>query len=96
MEFRQSWVTIAPAAKELKRATLAGRLKHGGHPVLRWNFENIQLHVDQAGSRSFHKAKSGNKVDGAVAFAMAVACCASGEGQSTTDAPWFQDDMGTA
>ncbi|EYD76154.1 Phage terminase large subunit [Rubellimicrobium mesophilum DSM 19309] len=96
VEFRQGWVSMAPAVKELERAILAGRFRHGGNPVLRWNFENIQLHVDQAGNRSFHKGKSGNKIDGAVAAAMAVARCAAGEGQYTTDAPWFEDDMWTA
>lgn len=93
VEFRQGWVSMAPAVKELERAILSGRLRHGGHPILRWNFENVQLHVDQAGNRSFHKGKSGNKIDGAVATAMAVARCAAGDAQFITDAPWFDDDM---
>jgi phage terminase large subunit-like protein len=92
-EFRQGWVTMAPAVKELERAILGGRFRHGAHPVLRWNFENIQLHVDQAGNRSFHKGKSGNKIDGAVATAMAVARAAAGETQFITEASWFEDDM---
>lgn len=93
VEFRQGWVSMAPAVKELERAILANRFRHGAHPVLRWNFENVQLHVDQAGNRSFHKGKSGNKIDGAVATAMAVARCAAGDVQFITDAPWFDDDM---
>ena len=79
VEFRQGWVSMAPAVKELERAIIGRRFRHGGHPVLRWNFENVQLHVDSAGNRSFHKGKSGNKIDGAVATAMAVARCAAGE-----------------
>ncbi|WP_127113296.1 terminase large subunit [Shimia sediminis] len=93
VEFRQGWVSMAPAVKELERAILAGRLKHAGHPILRWNFENIQLHIDQSGNRSFHKGKSGNKIDGAVACAMAVARCAAGDVQFVTDADWFDDEM---
>lgn len=93
VEFRQGWVTMAPAVKELERAILARRFKHGGHPILRWNFENIQLHVDQAGNRSFHKGKSGNKIDGAVATAMAVARCAAGDVRFMTEADWFEDDF---
>lgn len=96
VEFRQGWVTMAPAVKELERAILAGRFRHGGHPVLRWNFENIQLHVDQAGNRSFHKGKSGNKIDGAVAAAMAVARAAAREDRFVTGADWFTDDLWTA
>ncbi|WP_114966827.1 terminase large subunit [Alkalilacustris brevis] len=93
VEFRQGWVSMAPAVKELERAILGRRFRHGGHPVLRWNFENVQLHVDQAGNRSFHKGKSGNKIDGAVATAMAVARCAAGEVKFITDEPWFDDEM---
>lgn len=93
VEFRQGWVTMAPAVKELERAILSGNFRHGGHPVLRWNFGNIQLHIDAAGNRSFHKGKSGNKIDGAVAAAMAVARCAADEEGFVTSASWFSDDM---
>lgn len=95
-EFRQGWVTMAPAVKELERAILSGGLRHGGHPVLRWNFANIQLRIDQAGNRSFHKGKSGDKIDGAVACAMAVARCAARDAEFVTGADWFTDDMWTA
>jgi pentose-5-phosphate-3-epimerase len=44
----------------------------------------------------FHKGKSGNKIDGAVACAMAVARAAAGGDRFTTGAAWFQDDMWTA
>ena len=96
VEFRQGWATMAPAVKELERAILSGGFRHGGHPVLRWNFANIQLRIDPAGNRSFHKGKSGDKIDGAVAAAMAVARCAEGEEAFTTSASWFTDDMMTA
>lgn len=79
VEMRQGWVTMAPAVKELERAILGRRFRHGGHPVLRWNFENIALHKDLAGNKSFHKGKSRERIDGAVATAMAVARCAAGE-----------------
>lgn len=96
VEFRQGWVTMAPAVKELERAILARRFKHGGHPVLRWNFSNIQLRIDPAGNRSFHKGKSGDKIDGAVAAAMAVARCAADEGGFVTSADWFTEELWTA
>lgn len=69
---RQGWVTMAPAAKELERAIIAGRFKHGGHPVLRWNFGNISVETDKAGNMQFHKGKSKDRIDGAQAAAMAV------------------------
>lgn len=79
VSFRQGWVTMGPAIKELERAILAGRFRHGGHPVLRWNFSNIAVQDDGKGNKSFNKSKSTEKIDGAVAAAMAVARAAAGE-----------------
>jgi phage terminase large subunit-like protein len=79
VEMRQGWVTMAPAVKELERAILGRRFRHGGHPILRWNFDNIAVETDKAGNKSFHKGKSKDRIDGAVAAAMAVARAAAGE-----------------
>lgn len=89
VEFRQGWVSMAPAVRELERAIVGRRFRHGGHPVLRWNFDNIAIHTDQAGNRSFHKGKSRDRIDGAVASAMAVARCAAGNSNRSSydDAP---------
>lgn len=96
VEFRQGWVSMAPAVKELERAILARELRHAGNSVLRWNFANVQIETDKAGNRQMHKGKSGNKIDGAVACAMAVARAAIGDESSVYDADWFTDDMGWA
>jgi phage terminase large subunit-like protein len=93
VEFRQGWISMAPAVKELERVILARQLRHGGHPVLRWNFGNVQVETDKAGNRMFHKGKSGNKIDGAVATAMAVARASAGEVTFTSSADWFTEDM---
>ncbi|WP_395774060.1 terminase large subunit [Agrobacterium pusense] len=79
VEFRQGWVSMSPAINELERAILARQFQHGGHPILRWHFDNIAIRTDIAGNRSFHKSKSKDRIDGAVATAMAVARCAAGE-----------------
>ncbi len=76
---RQGWVTMAPAIKELERAIIGRRFRHGGHPVLRWCFENIVVETDKAGNRTFHKGKSRDRIDGAVASAMAVARASTGD-----------------
>ena len=96
VEMRQGWVTLGPAVKELERVILAGQFHHGGNPILRWNFENVQVETDKAGVRMFHKGKSGNKIDGAVATAMAVGRAAMGGERFTTSASWFTDDMWNA
>jgi phage terminase large subunit-like protein len=79
VEMRQGWVTMAPAIKELERAIIGRQFRHGGHPVLRWNFENIACVTDAAGNKAFHKGRSKDRIDGAVATAMAVARAAAGE-----------------
>lgn len=79
IEMRQGWVSMAPAIKELERSIIAGRFRHGGHPVLRWNFDNIAVETDKAGNKSFHKGKSRDRIDGAMAAAMAVGRAALGE-----------------
>lgn len=96
VEMRQGWVTMAPAVKELERAIIGRRFRHGGHPVLRWNFENIATETDKAGNVSFHKGKSKDRIDGAVAAAMAVSRCAAGESNRSSydtvegwDDEWF-------
>lgn len=78
VEMRQGWVTMAPAVKELERAIVGNRFRHGGHPILRWHFDNVAVETDKAGNKSFHKGKSRDRIDGAVATAMAVARCANG------------------
>lgn len=86
VEMRQGWVTMAPAIKELERAIVGRRLNHDGNPVLRWNFANIAVETDKAGNKAFHKGKSTDRIDGAVAAAMAVARCAAGDnGRSSYD-----------
>lgn len=82
-EMRQGWVTMAPAIKELERAIVGGRFRHGGHPVLRWCFDNIAVETDKAGNKSFHKGKSRDRIDGAVAAAMAVARAQAGEASTS-------------
>ncbi len=92
VEFRQGWVTMSPAITELERAILARQFQHGGHPILRWHFDNIAIRTDTAGNRSFHKGKSKDRIDGAVATAMAVARCAAGE-TNISSYDTFEGDM---
>jgi phage terminase large subunit-like protein len=92
VEFRQGWVSMSPAISELERAILARRFVHGGNPILRWHFDNIAIRIDTAGNKSFHKGKSKDRIDGAVASAMAVARCAAGDaGVSSYDT--FEGDI---
>ena len=91
---RQGWVTMSPAIKELERAIIAQHFRHGGNPVLRWMFDNVAVHVvDSAGNRTFHKGKSRDRIDGAVAAAMAVSRASMGDrSASVFDVPADQFD----
>ena len=54
------------------KLTLEQKLAHGGHPVLRWNMDNIFIRTDPAGNIKADKEKSTEKIDGAVAMIMAL------------------------
>jgi phage terminase large subunit-like protein len=82
IEVRQGWVTMAPAIKELERAIVGRQFQHGGHPVLRWCFGNIMVETDRAGNRLFSKGKARERIDGAVACAIAIAAASTDEGPS--------------
>ncbi len=80
---QQGWVTQSPALNELERAIVSRKLRHGGHPVLKWCFENVAIHTDSAGNRTMHKGKSRDRIDGAVACWMAVARAAAGDSNAS-------------
>lgn len=90
----QASKTMCAAINELERAIIGGKFQHGGHPVLRWNFDNIAVEINKYGGKSFHKGKSRDRIDGAVAAAMAVARAAAGEG--TVKSLYASDDWADA
>ena len=71
-QFGQGFASMAPAVRELERAILNKQFRHGGNPVLRWNFQNVVIDQDAAGNQKLTKSKAPEKIDGAVAAAMAV------------------------
>ena len=48
------------------------KIAHNGHPVLRWNMDNIFIKRDPAGNIKPDKEKSTEKIDGSVATIMAL------------------------
>lgn len=70
--FGQGFASMSPPTKELMRLVLEKRIAHGGHPVLRWNMDNIFIKTDPAGNIKADKAKSTEKLDGAIAMIMAL------------------------
>lgn len=70
--FGQGFKDMSPPTKELMKLTLEEKLAHGGHPVLRWNMDNIYIRRDPAGNIKADKEKSTEKIDGAIATIMAL------------------------
>ena len=68
----QGFASMSPPTKELMKLTLEKKLAHGGHPVLRWNMDNIFIRTDPAVNIKADKAKSTEKIDGAIACIMAL------------------------
>ncbi len=79
VEMRQGRITMSPAIAELERAILGRQFRHGGHPILRWHFDNIAIQKDHADNKLFNKEKSRDRIDGAQAAAMAVGRAMHGE-----------------
>lgn len=58
--------------------TVEKRIAHGGHPVLPWMMDNIMIRRDPAGNIKADKARSTEKIDGAIAAIMGsgrAICC---------------------
>ena len=73
MPFGQGYKDMAPAIAIFEELAIAGRLRHGGHPVLKWCISNAIVEQDPAGNRKLNKAKSFGRIDVAIAAVMAVA-----------------------
>lgn len=78
-QFGQGFASMAAPVKELKRAILSGRFRHGGNPLLRLCFNNVAAEKDAAENEKFTKEKARGRIDGAVASAMAVGRILSSE-----------------
>lgn len=70
--FGQGFASMTAPTKELERLIGAGRLAHGGNPVLTWMAGNVVASKDAAGNIKPDKAKSTEKIDGIVALIMGL------------------------
>jgi phage terminase large subunit-like protein len=71
VEFGQGFQSMSPALRDTEAALLAGKVRHGNHPVLTMCAANAVVTTDPAGGRKLNKAKSATRIDGMVALAMA-------------------------
>ncbi|MBR3747444.1 MAG: terminase large subunit [Selenomonadaceae bacterium] len=72
VQFGQGFGSMSAPTKEFEKLVLEKKIAHNGHAVLRWNIDNIIVRRDSAGNIKIDKAKSTEKVDGAVALVMSL------------------------
>ena len=72
VSMRQGFGSLSAPTKSLEQAVLSRRLRHDGHPLLRWNVSNVAVEGDAAGNLKPSKTKSTERIDGVVALIMAV------------------------
>jgi phage terminase large subunit-like protein len=73
MAYGQGFRDMSPAIDVFEQLAIEGKLRHGGHPVLRWCISNAIIERDAANNRKLNKAKSFGRIDAAQAAVMAVA-----------------------
>lgn len=91
IEFRQGALSMMPAIAEMERSVIAGRLKHGGHPILRFCVANCEVETNSHGHKvRLHKSKRWLSIDGAVAACMGIYRASLGE--SAEGGSFYDDD----
>ena len=73
--FSQAITVISHPTKQFERLVYEGKIRHGGHPVLRWMLSGCQIISDPNENIKVHKGKSNNstkRVDGIIATIIAL------------------------
>jgi len=71
VEVRQGAKSFNEPAKDLLVHVMTEKVRHGGHPVLRWCADNLVMRSDPNGNVAPDKEKATEKIDGMVALIMA-------------------------
>lgn len=77
----QGFASMNGPSKELEALVAGRRLRHGGHPVLRWMVGNAVAAQDPAGNIKPDKERSADKIDGIPALIGAIAAAAGDTGE---------------
>ena len=72
IEFGQGFRSMSYPTKELMRLILEKQIAHNGNDAMNWMLENMVVKTDEAGNVKPDKAKSTERIDGAVAMIMAL------------------------
>lgn len=66
------YASMSAAINYAERLIYSYKLRHGGHPTLRWCIDNTVITQDAAGNKKPDKSKSSGKIDGTIAFLVAL------------------------
>lgn len=72
VSFGQGYASMSAPTKGLEELVLSRKLRHAGHPVLRWMADNVAIEQYAADNWKPSKKKSQERIDGIVALVMAV------------------------
>ena len=64
--------SMGPLVAELERLVLSGKLHHGGHPILRWCVDGVEMKTDPAGNRKPARDAREKKIDALIACLLAL------------------------
>jgi phage terminase large subunit-like protein len=70
---RQGYASISEPTKTLRDWIVGRKLRHGGHPILKWHAGNAVSRQDPAGNIKLDKERSRKKIDGMAALVNAAA-----------------------
>jgi phage terminase large subunit-like protein len=73
VELRQGFRSLSEPTKHLAALVAEGKLRHGGHPMLRWMARNLVVREDANGNVAPDKSKATDRIDGMVALIMGLA-----------------------
>lgn len=73
VEVRQGYKSMSPPMKDLEGFIEGKKINHGGNPVARWMFGNLEVKMDENENVRPVKSKSTERIDGIVALINAMA-----------------------
>lgn len=85
VQFGQGFASMSSPTKDFGADVKAGKLRHGGHPVLRWMASNAQIQSDAAENIKIVKKDRRSRVDGIIAAIMGRARAALKSRESAWD-----------
>lgn len=93
IEFIQGPKSYHPAMQSLERAYVAGKLAHGGDPILNWCASNLVSRRDANLNMAPDKKRSADKIDDMVSLLMAIGVSTNTAEDEVPPSPWEDEDF---